>query len=349
MWRWSILFLPWHYPKDIPILPPRKLSILIPARNEEKNIGHLLHDLGSLSYPHIEIIVYDDESTDRTVEIAASYLPSLPELRIIRGTPPPPGWLGKNYACYQLAKEARGGKLLFLDADVQVDKHFPERILACSEQYQTALLSIFPQQLTPDWGSRLVVPVMNWILLSLLPLILVRISPMVSLTAANGQCMLFETRAYRETEPHRVCRDKAVEDMAIMKLFKKKKLRVATLLGTGNIYCHMYRELQEGINGFTKNIVEMLGGIPLLALLFVTAITVAPVWIWFYLSPGLSAIYIALMVLMHIFISIKSRQQTGLNLLLLLPQLIIIWIILLKALAGRKKQKIIWKERNIYS
>ncbi|MCD8260151.1 MAG: glycosyltransferase, partial [Bacteroides sp.] len=149
--HWSTLCLPWHYRKYIPILPPpRKLSILIPARNEEKNIGNLLHDLGSLYYPHIEIIVYDDESTDRTVEIASSYLPSLPELRIIRGTPPPPGWLGKNYACYQLAKEARGGKLLFLDADVRVDKHFLERVLACSGQYQTALLSIFPQQLMPD-------------------------------------------------------------------------------------------------------------------------------------------------------------------------------------------------------
>ncbi|MCD8260152.1 MAG: hypothetical protein LUD15_00525 [Bacteroides sp.] len=185
---------------------------------------------------------------------------------------------------------------------------------------------------------------MNWILLSLLPLILVRISPLASLTAVNGQFMLFEARAYLETEPHRTCRDKAVEDMAIMKLFKKKNLRVATLLGTGNIYCHMYRGLQEGINGFTKNIVEILGGIPLLALLFVIAITVAPVWIWFYLSPALSLIYMGLMVLVHISISIKSRQPTGLNLLLLLPQLLIIWIILLKALAGRKKRKLYGKK-----
>lgn len=199
------------------------LSVLIPARNEEKTLPLLLKDFQQLANQPLEILIYDDQSTDntaaRTQEISRSY----PVVRLISGKELPEGWTGKNYACYQLAQQAKGEYFLFLDADVRVGKGFLENSITYLENKKLQLLSLFPRQSVKGYGVWLAVPLMNWILTTLLPLSFVRLIPWTAFTAANGQCMLFKKQVYQKLQPHKQVRNNPVEDMAVMKLYKHKK------------------------------------------------------------------------------------------------------------------------------
>ena len=342
--RISQLYLPSTYTlEEKPFL-----SVLIPARNEEKNIGNLLEELAFSDYKQLEIIVYDDLSTDSTASIVETFASQYPSIRLIHGTGPAKGWLGKNYACYQLAEAAKGEMLLFLDADVRVGKRLPEKSIAYMQQEKTAFFSIFPRQLMPVFSTRLAVPVMNWILLALLPMPLIRLLPYPSLSAANGQFMFFDAATYHQIDPHKVFRNNPVEDIAIIREYKKKGFKVATLLGDKEISCEMYRSLREAINGFSKNVFQFFGGSVITTFLYAVVTTITPFWLFMGHMPTAGWISIAAIMLIRMFISSASKQSVVLNILLIIPQQLIFWIIIFTALIRRKNKTIIWKERNIY-
>ncbi len=145
------------------------VSILIPARNEENNIGRLLDDLQELKYNNFEILVYDDDSTDQTRSVIMDKSLLDKRIRYIQGKVLLPGWLGKNHACHQLAKAAKGDYLLFLDADVSVIPRLFTDSIAFMEKQDLDLLSLFPVQKMKTLGEWLTVPLMNRILLGNLP------------------------------------------------------------------------------------------------------------------------------------------------------------------------------------
>lgn len=102
-------------------IPDRKLvSVLIPARNEADRMGPLLDDLMAQDCGILEILVYDDGSTDGTDRLVRAKMSKDPRIRLMSGSTLPEGWSGKNYACHRLAQEARGRYFLFLDADVRL-------------------------------------------------------------------------------------------------------------------------------------------------------------------------------------------------------------------------------------
>ncbi len=325
------------------------VSILIPARNEERNIGNLLGDLRGETYPKLEILVYDDASADgtaRAVETAAS---EDTRIRLIRGGGPSQGWLGKNHACHKLAEKASGEILLFLDADVRLRPGFMEKTLASAESYGTRLLSVFPHQIMPGIGTRTVVPLMNRILLSLLPLIAVRLSPLPSLAAANGQFMLFDAAAYRTTRPHEKFKNSPVEDMAIVKYCKRSGLPVAVLLGNADISCRMYCSAKEAVEGFSKNVFEFFGGSAALAFAYASATALAPIYVFIWPGPAVGLAYCIMAVTINIFVSIASRQSVVWNLLLAVPQQATLLVIVCTAMLRRRKKRLIWKGRNVLS
>jgi len=102
-------------PREYPFV-----SILIPARDEARLIGRIVHQFLSQTYPYFELIILDDASTDRTDFHAINAGLGDPRFHLLRGKPLPKGWLGKNWACHQLSQAARGDLLLFIDADIQV-------------------------------------------------------------------------------------------------------------------------------------------------------------------------------------------------------------------------------------
>ena len=323
------------------------VSVLIPARNEEKNIGKLLSDLSDFTYNNLEIIIYNDLSTDGTAEIVKSFAQNNPGIKLINGTNPPKGWLGKNYACHKLADAARGELLLFLDADVRVKNGLIEKSISYFDKYKLSLLSVFPQQLMPVKETRFAVPLMNWILLSLLPLILIRISSWKSFSAANGQFMLFDASEYTKLHPHEQFRSNPVEDIEILKYFKKQKLKTATLLGDVHIQCTMYQSLEEAINGFSKNIFRFFGGCVFVTVLFGLLSTFSPIFVLIFGSWWLFIIYLLIIIGIRIFVSMASKQNWLDNLLYMPLQQFVFLKIIFNAIIQKKNKTLIWKERNI--
>lgn len=325
-----------------------EVSVLIPARNEERRIGLLLEDLAGERAGIREILVYDDRSTDATADVVRRCALADSRVRLIAGGELPAGWQGKNRACCELARHAGGSCLLFLDADVRIRGQAVVRALRYLRRTQTDLLSVFPRQLMPDRGVRLTVPLMNWILLSLLPLAAVRRAPQAALSAANGQFMLFDAAAYRALQPHRAVRGEAVEDIAIARLYKRCGRRVAVLLGRCDIECRMYEGLSDAVDGFARNVFSFFGGSELLGWLFVAATTAAPLIVFAVLGPWAGIGYLAAVMLIRVFVSTASSQSAAMNLLLLIPQQLVLWRIVFTASIRKRRRRLLWKGRNIY-
>jgi chlorobactene glucosyltransferase len=292
------------------------VSILIPARNEAHNLPALLNDIKNLDYPHLEVVVGNDHSTDATVEVLKTFATDWPGLKYFQSDPLPEGWMGKNFACYQLAKRASGDWLLFLDADVRLQKDALSSAVDYALRRRVSLLSIFPQQIMISKGERQTVPVMNWILLSMLPLAAVRLGWFRSLSAANGQFMLFEAVAYRRHEWHRLVWNQNVEDMAIARTMKGKKQPIAVLMGKADVFCRMYASKEEAIQGFARNMHHFFGGHHLWMTLFVLIAWIrmpyfALVGHWCFLTGS-----VLIILAMKVGVAHMSRQPIKLALFL---------------------------------
>lgn len=323
------------------------ISVLIPARNEEKNILYLLNDLKEQSYSKIEVIVFNDQSSDFTRDKVLSVCRSDNRFRLIDSEGLPSGWLGKNHACHKLAQHASGGYLLFLDADVRVKSGLLESSLAQMEKHRLRLLSIFPKQIMKTTGEKITVPVMNAILLSLLPLILTRISRHPSLAAANGQFMMFEKNTYMQLHPHEIVKSNPVEDILISRLYKKKGLKIQCMTGNDMIRCRMYNNIKEATEGFAKNLAQFFGGTHIIALFFWLISTFGIFPVIFYLSTVMIIITIALIAGMKIFIAKISFQPIGQVLIFSIPQQTILGWILFLSMKNKITKQSRWKGRNI--
>lgn len=323
------------------------ISVLIPARNEEKSIGGVLKDLQGQSYSNFEVLVYDDQSNDQTPVIARRFEKQDDRFHLISGQSLPNHWKGKPYACSRLSREARGDYLIFLDADVQVGPQLLRKSAATVQYYDLHMLSIFPRQKMQSFGERITVPLMNWILLSLLPLPLISRTDFPSLSAANGQFMMFEGSSYREQQWHRKMKDVLVEDIAIARTMKRFGYRIQTLLGDRSIQCRMYDNYGEACRGFSRNVHAYFGNSHLMMFAFaiVSLLGFIPVWHYFG-SEGL-ILYLGLEILNRVTVSVASRQSAPDNTLLAPVQLLAFIHIALKSLKVRYSGTTHWKGRNI--
>lgn len=323
-----------------------KISILIPVRNEAHNISALLEDLRQLDNENLEIWVYDDQSTDLTAKIVKDNASKDPRISLIRGKELPKGWKGKNHACHQLALRATGSYFLFLDADVRIGKGMLSAF-TCMKQYRLDLLSVFPSQIMKTFGEKITVPIMNWILVSLLPLTLVRRMKSPALAAANGQFMLFNAEVYRKERWHEQVKNKTVEDIAIGQLLKQKKYRVGTFLGNRDIRCRMYHNYKDALDGFSKNVHAFFGNSHILLWFYVFITGVGLGFVWLTFGRLISFLYIADGLLMWLLVGWYSHQQP-LKWIWMVP---LIWlslvIISVKSLKFRFSGKASWKGRII--
>jgi glycosyltransferase involved in cell wall biosynthesis len=337
-----------------PKLPKRHIqyrnlvSVLIPARNEENNIGNILNDLVHQDYSNIEVIVFNDQSTDRTAEIVEEYAKLDPRIKMTSSDGLPDGWLGKNYACDTLAKNARGAYLLFLDADVRICDDIIINAISYCEYYKLGLLSIFPKQIIKSLGEKVTVPMMNYILLSLLPLILVRTSKLKSFAAANGQFMLFNADTYKTMAPHEIMRKNKVEDIAIAQFFKEKHIPIACLVGDDTIQCRMYNGFKEAVNGFSKNVTAFFGNSFIVALFFWFVTTFGFLFVLFAFSNVVFVSFIIIYFVTRIFTSMVSKQNILDNLLYLIPQQISCGLFIFKAFIYKFIKEYQWKGRSIH-
>jgi glycosyltransferase involved in cell wall biosynthesis len=321
------------------------VSVLIPARNEEENLPVLLDSLIKQDYTNFEVVVYDDHSEDGTSQVLEQFSESDQRIGWVRGEEVPAAWTGKNHACHRLGEEAKGDILLFLDADVIVSTDMLRKAVGTFRQYNLSLLSIFPRQLLKSRGEWLTVPLMNWILLSLLPLILVRKSRRPSLAAANGQFMMFDAQVYKTYWWHEQVKQNLVEDIVISRMMKKKGFRMATLLGRNDVMCRMYTSWREAVNGFAKNVLEFFGGNPWVAILFALLTFAGIVVIPVFLGLGWFVVYLVSAILIRVFISLASMQGIIKNIRLHPLQMGSFLYILAKGIQVKRSGRYHWKGR----
>ncbi len=335
-----------HLPDKKPDVFPG-VSLLIPARNEETTIGRLLDSLQQLDYPDFEVIVCNDHSSDNTEEILNWFAGEDKRIHWFLGEKLPVDWQGKNFACYQLAQRATGKYFIFLDADVELSPDAVTKAVAFFRKKNLSLLSVFPQQKMETWAERMIVPVMNWILQSLLPMILVQKFKFSSLSAANGQFMMFEAVNYLNFQWHSKVRDQNVEDIRLARMVKKEGLQMAVLLGNNDVFCRMYHHPDEAVLGFSRNIHEYFGGRRTVMMGFWFLVCLGPVIVWFVSGIHFLIIFILLVLANRLLVAAASRQNIVWTVLLHPLQMISFTSIVFYNIYRRMMKDTEWKGRRI--
>jgi chlorobactene glucosyltransferase len=323
------------------------VSVLIPARNEENNIANCLNNILQQDYKNLEILVLDDQSTDKTNEIVKSFSQQHNNVFCYDGESLPSDWTGKNWACHQLSQKTKGKYLLFVDADVELSPNAIRSALKIMSAKKVKMLSVFPTQKIKSFGEWLIVPLMNWLLLSFLPLKKVYDSPNASFIAANGQFMLWDRATYFSIEGHQQVASAVVEDMELARKTKLKN-KIITLLGGDIIFCRMYKNFANAFKGFSKNFFPGFNINPLLFIGFVLFLFFA-----FAVSTIFASIYseyliiVSMIVISRILISTLSNQNIFLNVFLHLPQMMLVLIIGFNSVLSTKFKYNSWKERKL--
>ncbi len=296
--------------------PPRRLppaagplvSILVPARNEARNIARCIESLARQDYPAVEILALDDHSEDATAAIVADLARRYPMVRLLRGKPLPPNWHGKAYACAQLAEAARGEWLLFVDADTIHDPACVSATLRAAQEQQADLLTMLPRILTGSFGEALLLPLVPYVFGALLPMGLVMRTRAPLLAGALGPFMLFRREMYLRIGGHAAVRDNIVEDMQLSRLVKQHGGRLVWVDGSELMQVRFYQSFAEAWRGLGKSTFTAIG----------------------YSIPGLLigvSVCVALFIAPYAFLvdSALTRQVTAALLWLPLSQVLVTW------------------------
>ncbi|GGJ89544.1 hypothetical protein GCM10008939_36910 [Deinococcus aquiradiocola] len=299
-----------------------RVSILVPARNEALNLPHTLPRL--LRQGAAEVIVLDDRSSDGTGPVAAALTLGVPGARVIPGTPRPAGWHGKPWACLQLARAALGDVLIFTDADVCWEDGTLNALLHALEDSGADLLTVWPRQQTRTPGERLLAPLVDDVLLSILPAPLIRL-PFASMSAGNGQLMAFRAGTYRRVGGHALVRDEVLEDVRFAARLKARGGRVAVALGGDLMSVRMYRSYAGpggAVEGFAKSLHEAHGGsraVMLLSWAWHLAVYTLPWWPGWTAGRGGAArvrtAVLGLGLLERLLVNVRTGRTTRADLL----------------------------------
>ncbi|MEM1056380.1 MAG: glycosyltransferase [Bacteroidota bacterium] len=249
---------------------PVRVSVLIPARNEEANLARLLPSLLKQDWTDLQIVVVDDASEDGTWEVLQQHAD--PRLVPVRGSGPPEGWVGKVHALYQAQKHAEGDLFVFLDADTHLAR--PDAIRCLVERFAAnaretepdASLSSAPVVMTglPQYRDRfptaLLTSLVPFAVLAALPVPLVPRTKAPSIGALNGQIWMMGAETYCALRPHERLKDEVLEDVMIGRLSKREGLRLHFEDLRREVEVEMYGSLGEAWRGFQKNAFLLGGG-----------------------------------------------------------------------------------------
>ncbi|MBS1788792.1 MAG: glycosyltransferase [Acidobacteria bacterium] len=232
---------------------PQSLSILIPARNEEGNLPDCLHAASLQGETVAEILVYDDHSTDTTASIIRRFAERDSRVRLIPAKPLLEGWCGKNFACAQLAAEAKSEWLLFLDADARLTDTAAARMVAEATRRRLTFLSCWPELTLVGFWERALMPLLNFTVFTLFPAPLSLLRQDASLGLAHGACLLMHRATYHKLGGHGAVRDQIFEDTRLAQLWRERGERGLCLDGQDVVQVRMYDSLGDIWRGFQKN------------------------------------------------------------------------------------------------
>lgn len=245
-----------------------ELTVIVPARNEEDCIGACLGSLTAQSEQGVfelgrdwDLIVVDDHSTDRTVEIARG----LAGVTVLQAGKLEKGWTGKANAIWTAARRARGRWILFTDADTVHAAGDLRRAIHEASRHKAGMMSYSPRQIVTGFWQRTLMPLVFCELALAYPPSKVS-DPNQRIAAANGQFLLVEREAYRRIGGHPAVADRVLEDVEMAVIAKKRRVGLRFRYADDAVATHMYRTTGAMLEGWTKNLVLLLNNALTLAL-----------------------------------------------------------------------------------
>jgi chlorobactene glucosyltransferase len=237
-------------PADAPFV-----SVVIPARNERRNVERCLRSVLAARYPTFEVLLVDDHSDDGTGDIARAIAATDPRLRVLESPPLPPGWFGKQWACATGARVARGDVLLFADADTEHAPDLLPRAVNAMRAFGADLMSVAGWQELGSFWERLLQP-------HVFAMLMIRYGGTEGVNRArrpedviaNGQCFLVRRDAYTAIGGHEAVRENVAEDLMFAQTMARAGRRVRMVLGPEQLSTRMYTSLRELVEGWGKNI-----------------------------------------------------------------------------------------------
>jgi len=225
------------------------VSVLVPARDEAENILPCVQSLLSQHYDNFEVIVYDDNSTDGTLDKLLSIQD--PRLKVLKGKDVPPGWMGKNWACHNLAKHAKGDYLIFVDADTVAKPSMLPSTMSFVLEHNIKAGSGIPTEDMKSFGELITVPFMYWGFLAIFPYFLSN--------RIKWQFMVFEKNFYHSLGGHAAVKSAITEDVALASLVRRSGepfflFRLGDLL-----HCRMYKGISDAAKGFSRSYGAVFG------------------------------------------------------------------------------------------
>lgn len=246
----NLLLVPRLRPRSMPAATPR-VSVIVPARDEERSIERTVRALLAQTWPALEVIVVNDRSTDATGAILSSIRD--PRLVVVNGVEPPPGWLGKPHALHLGAQRATGELLLFMDADII---YAPDAVAAAVtrlEESGASMLSLLPHFELHGFWEHVAIPNLAVVAFTMLPLWLANKTRIPLFGAGGGPGNLIRRQDYDAIGGHETLKDAVVDDVALARLVRRSGRRSEVALANDLISLRMYHGLREIVDGFTKN------------------------------------------------------------------------------------------------
>ncbi len=246
----------------------RSVALLIPVRDEVRRLPATLP--GLLGAGASSVTFLDDGSTDGTAELiremtTEALLPvsvvtgALLPVSVVTGAPRPEGWVGKTWACAQLAAATDAELLVYCDADVRLAPGALAALKQEMDRQGADVFSVFCTELTGGFAERLLVPLIEDVLLCFLPFPLLR-APAPAAATANGALLAFRRPAYRALGGFEAVRGELVEDVAMARRTRRLGLRLGLALGGEVARVRMYTGYREIIAGLGRGLRPVVGG-----------------------------------------------------------------------------------------
>jgi len=329
------------------------VSVIIPARNEARNIERCVRSVLATKYSPIEVIVVDDRSTDGTAEIVEPVTGN--RLRLVRGADLPSGWFGKHWAIMQGYKVARGELLLFADADTRHEPELLPRAVRGLQDERVDLFTVLPRQEMRTFWERLIQPHVFVALES-------RFAYLASINRtrtywnaiANGQFILTTRAAYEAAGTNAAVKHSVTDDLMLAQNYVRAGKDIFIVQAREFMTTRMYGSLREIIAGWSKNLAS---GAPLMAppirlvravvpyLMWLPALVwLAPPILWLLAGWHWAAIATVASLLTWTLVYVKERAPVWYALLYPLGSAVVAFIMIRSAWRGRRL--IEWRGRT---
>ena len=279
--------------------PP--VSIVIPARNEERNLEQALESVLALDYPGLGIIVVNDRSTDGTGAILEKLAKQDPRLTVVTIESLPTGWLGKPYALHRGAQQAQGEFILFTDADIVFHPLALRKAMTHVQTNEIDHVTVVPEDTMPGFFLRALSATFGIFMFILFRPWEAR-NPKSRRYMGIGAFNLIRTTAYRAIGGHQLIALRPDDDLKFGKLVKRHGYRQNVLNGKGMVAVEWYRSVGELIDGLMKN---MFAGMEY-RVSFVIAATLAALlihiwpWVGMWVADGWPQVWYAVTVVMMV-------------------------------------------------